>query len=838
MKRLFLYIVLACAAFSAAQATGGQDFAIMRENLRREVFLGPLDYDATDPDIQTHINTIVANATKWQNSLQTSPTTCLWTDYPSLKGDATNTCKHLNYSLQRLHTMALAWAYPTSSLYHDATLLYNITHSLDFLYGYCLNENTSLLGNFWEWRIGMPTEYAAIVSILYDELTPIQLDHYDKSFTNFVRSFAKTGNLTFANQADICRNLLYMGILLDKPQDIQDALTSVKRAFVDETTLAQRKKAQQLMDQMLREQGDYHQYNGILKKEGLYDDGTFIQHTAIPYIGAYGKSMALFASEMQLCFSGTVDYTAPAYFYSAMPLWIDKAYLPAIYKGEMMRMFMGRSVNSAHSSHEAARDIGLYLYNASALISDAAERQRIINTCATWYTDNAYYSSPYAGMDPIIHRPQIDRMLAAADADASSEPFAKMLAAGDRLIHETSRFRLGLAMSSCRIGKFEGFSGNNMSGWYIGDGMTYIYTPNHREHWLSFFNYCNYYRMPGTTVDMISRAAEGAGIALFDNPVNAQSWVGGVTLSGCYSTAGMSHVGAKSDLVAKKSWFCFSDEVVCLGAGISMSEQRLVETIVESRRIEVPYYIDEEQGTTKKCYEINYANPSYAYIDEVGGYVFPVPCTLSTYIEQNKYISFYLQHGKAPQNAGYAYILLPQQSRDEVRAYAAEQPVAILNNDTMAQSVWHKGLDIVGINYWHQAAVAGVSSDGEASLMYRHCGDTLYLSVSDPTWKRTAQQLVLSGIYTLISAASSDQVTVTQADAQTTITVNSTDRMGQATELVLKTIQRMPEPMDKTGFENKGVNNVSNVASRKLLRDGEILILREDKTYTLLGQER
>ena len=832
MRMRLLILLQFCVTFIVAQSLSADDFSIMRENLRREVFLGPLDYDATDPDVQTYINTIVTNAATWQSSLQKSPTTCLWSDYPSLKNDVGSTCKHLYYSLQRLHTMSLAWAYPTSSLYHDSSLLYDITHSLDFLYGYCLNESTSLLGNFWEWRIGMPTEYAAIVSILYEQLTPTQLEHYDKSFTNFVRSFAKTGNLTYANQADICRNLLYMGILLSRSQDINDAISSVKRAFVDETTLAQRKKAQQLMEQMISAQGDYHNYNGINKKEGLYEDGTFIQHIAMPYIGGYGKSMALFASEMQLCFSGTSDYAAPSWFAGVIPTWIEKAYFPAVYKGEMMRMFMGRNVNSAHSSHEAARDLGLCLFNASELITDASERQHVIDVCSTWYTGNIYYNSIYEGLNPVIQKPQLERLLSAATGTVSDESFSKMQPAADRLIHQTKRFRFGLAMSSVRIGKFEGFSGNNMSGWYTGDGMTYIYTPNHREHWLSFFNRCNYYRMPGTTVDMISRAADGAGIALFDNPRNAQSHVGGLTLLNRYSMAAMSHVGAKSDLVAKKAWFAFDDEVVCLGAGISMSEQRLVETVVEQRNIDAAYFIDEEQGTTRKCYEMNYSNPTYAYINEVGGYVFPQPCTLSTYIEQNKCISFYLQHGKGPRDASYAYILLPQQTRDEVRAYAHALPLTILSNDTIVQSVWHRQLDIIGMNFYHAGTLSHLHSDGAAQVLFRHSGDTLHLSLCDPTWQRTSQQLVLEGVYTLISASPSDIVSVSHTATSTTITINASDRMGQSAELVLRTIQRMPEPL--TDIENVQRNNVQ---CTKNIHDGQVYIVRGDRRYNVLGME-
>lgn len=840
MKRLFLlrfltpYSLLLITVFSFMNPNPlrADDFDIMRMNLRQYVFLGDLYYDETDMDVQKRIDGIVKNAIAYQNSLAKNPTTYLWSDYNKLKDDETYTCKHIYYSLQRLHTMALAWAYPTSSLYQDATLLTDIRNSLNFLYNYALNEKTTLLGNFWEWRIGAPQEYAAIVSILYDKLSPSEFSHFDLSFNNFVRKFAATGNLTYANQADICRNLLYMGILLGKEDDVTSALNNVKRAFVDETTLAQRKTAQALMEQMLRDQGDYHNYKGILKKEGFYQDGTFIQHTAIPYIGGYGESIIAFSAIMQMVFLGCDNHTAPNYFYDVIPTWIDKAYMSSIYKGEMMRMFMGRNVNSAHNSHETARRIGLYIYMSRDLIKNEEDRQRIVNVCATWYRDNQYYTSPYDGMDAIIDKPIISEMLDESDDTANPDCFNLVLAAGDRVIHEAGKYRLGIAMSSCRIGKFEGFSGNNMSGWYTGDGMTYIYTPSNRNHWLNYFNYCNLYRLPGTTVDMITRAADGANIALFDNPPDVPAWAGGISLQCRYGVAGMHLRGAKSDLTARKSWFMFHDEIFCLGAGISMSENREVETIVESRSIAKGWSIDGVAGTTKKCWEETYTNPRYAYINEVGGYYFPQPCTLHTYIEQNKYYSLYFSHGSAPLNATYQYVLLPQMTEEEVASYVRNPQVQALSNTDTIQAVWHKSLGIVGINYWQAGKCASVSCDGEASMMFRHSNDTLYFAASDPTWKRLSLTFVLDGVYTKISA--SDRVVITYTNKNTTITINTEDRMGQGENIVLKTRVQMPSPDEETKLSELRNRDCKGI---KQIENGQIYIYRNNHKYSILGDE-
>lgn len=828
MKRI--RFVLLAVWFGLPSVVSADDFAVMRTNLREQIMLGGA-YDGTDVAVQKHVATIASNAGAYQNSLEKHPVTYLWSDYNKLKGDATYSCKHIYYSLQRLHTMALAWAYPTSALYHDTDLLTNIKSSLDFLYDYALNEQTSLIGNFWEWRIGMPQEYAAIVSILYEELSPSQIAKYENSFKYFVRQFANTGNLTYANQADICRNLLYMGILTGNATDIADCLAKVKRAFVDETTMEERKKAQALFEQMIVEQGDYHNYNGVLKKEGFYPDGTFIQHTAIPYIGGYGASLIRFTAEMQLCLAGTEHYSAPDWFYDIMPVWMEKAFIPAIYKGEMMRMFMGRNMNGAHSSHETARTIGLNMYLSRGLVRDEALRKRIVDICKTWYTENNYYETMYDGMNPIVDKPHINQLVAEG-ASVSSDVFNIVLAAGDRVIHETRKFRFGLAMSSNRIGKFEGFSNNNMSGWYTGDGMTYIYTPDHRDHWLLFFDKCNFYRMPGTTVDKITRTADGAPIALFDNPVNAQSWVGGISLQGRYGAAGMSHVGAKSDLVAKKSWFMFDDEIYCMGAGISMSENRNVETIIESRYIQSGWTIDGSEGTTKKCAEVTYTNPKYAYINDVGGYVFPADMTLTTYIEQNRMYSLYIDHGKAPQQEAYEYILLPQMAAGDVAAYAQAPAVRKVVNSDSVQAVWHQPLDIVGINFWQTGKTASVYSDGEASVMLRHSNDTLYFAAADPTWKRTRQTFVLDGVYTLIDAMPEGQVTVDYTASQTTIMVDCADRMGQGQQIVLKTRQRMPDPATETALHS--IQTQTNC--KKYIQNGQLFIRYGSHTYNALGQ--
>ena len=113
-------------------------------------------------------------------------------------------------------------------------------------------------------------------------------------------------------------------------------------------------------------------------------------------------------------------------------------------------------------------------------------------------------------------------------------------------------------MSSSRIGKFESINNENTKGWYLGDGMTYIYNSTDRSQYVNYFNLVNMQRLPGTTVDVLSRSIMNTGnYGLFGIPVNAQDWTGGASLNGTYGVAGMHLVSEIGSLEARKSWFMF-----------------------------------------------------------------------------------------------------------------------------------------------------------------------------------------------------------------------------------------------------------------------------------------
>ncbi len=758
-----------------------QTFALMRQNMRDKIVLGK-DYDTSDASVSSRISSITTSAKNYLSSMETSPVTYLWSDYNKLKGDASNTPSHVYYTYGRLLTMAQAYSYE-GRLYHNEELLNAIITGLNFMYDYAFNETTSRIGNFWEWHMGTPDYYARIISLLYDVLPQQIKTNYFNTIVAQMRNFVNTGNYTYGNQATACVRLLYCGVLCNSAEDIDIALNSLVRAFVDNTTITQRKTAQEQFEKLWKAQGDYHDYMpAIGKKEGLYEDGTFIQHIALPYIGGYGSEIIEASSKISAILEGS-GITLPDEIVESLYTWITKAYFPAIYEGEMMMMYLGRGIK--RNPHDVARAIALNIAESADLLADDDQIKNIKSICRRMLTKNSYYPDVYSGFDPILDKSRVDRLLNDESlSEVEPTSFNIVMAAGDRVIHNRPDFRFGISMSSSRIGKFESINNENTKGWYLGDGMTYIYNSTDRSQYVNYFNLVNMQRLPGTTVDVLSRSIMNTGnYGLFGIPVNAQDWTGGASLNGTYGVAGMHLVSEIGSLEARKSWFMFDDEVVALGAGISMTEERAAETIIENRNSLKDLYVDGELKPATKGWSETLTNPRWVNLEGTGGYYFPEALTVNAMRDYNGFTQLYINHGSTPENAEYKYVLLPSLTKEETETYASHPDIEMVCNTDHIQAVREKELNILGINFWQAGQVDNVICDTQAAVVMQENGASLHISVADPTWKQTSIQLSLTGNYRI--EEENDRVSLEVNGDKSDIVFDVTDKMGQSIEVSL-----------------------------------------------------
>lgn len=222
----------------------------------------------------------------------------------------------------------------------------------------------------------------------------------------------------------------------------------------------------------------------------------------------------------------------------------------------------------------------------------------------------------------------------------------------------------------------------------------------------------------------------------------------------------------KSSLRAKKSWFMFDDEIVCLGSDITSADNYDVETIIENRKLngggDNPLYVNGIKkpaviGWSETMTGVNRIHLTGNNIGSDIGYYFPEPaavnglresrscqwsCINQYYTDKeyftnytNQFLALWIEHGANPAGAVYAYVLLPGKSRTQLDDYALNPDITIIENSAVAHAVKENRLGILGVNFWEdgEKTVDIIKSNKKASVMVKITEAELSVSVADPT---------------------------------------------------------------------------------------------------------
>jgi hyaluronate lyase len=492
--------------------------------------------------------------------------------------------------------------------------------------------------------------------------------------------------------------------------------------------------------------------------DGYYADGSFIQHRGHPYTGGYGASLLGRLAPVLALLNGPNRESASGSTWKVTDPNIANLYRlvfaalePVIYRGGVMAMVQGREVSRRSASEHA---IGHGMMQNILLISqfapeaDAARMRSMVKYWAGSDTALDFVETAPLGLKGAVRQLMADPTVKPRGELIGNFVFAGM----DRVVHLGPGYGLGLSMSSSRVFTYESIHGENVSGWHTGEGMLYLYNADLTQFDDDFWPTVDPRRIPGTTVDVdqVREPASGQSVA------PATSWVGGASL-GAYGAAGMQLRGWGSTLTAKKSWFMFDREVVCLGSDIRSGDSREIETVVENRLLhgggDNALTVDGARKTGEPGWSEAMPGVSWAHLEGPGegadiGYFFPTPVTLhglrearsgvwneTTRTVSRNYLTLWLSHGTNPAGATYSYVLLPGASAAQVSDYASHPGVEILENSGRIQAVREDSLGLTAANFWGDGrTTAGIITvDRMASVLIQAKGSFLDVAVSDPT---------------------------------------------------------------------------------------------------------
>lgn len=606
--------------------------------------------------------------------------------------------------LSRLKAMALAYTTPGSPRKGDAALSSAIHKAL----GNWL-RNDYWPGAWWYREIGVPADLAKIMLLLDPELSPEERAAGIRIVGRAVMDSPPhwgRGVLTGQNRVWVAANALAKGLLASDM-----ALVRCARDVVfDEVVIASQPGGARPVFKTSGRPGDID----VSTQEGVQPDFSFYQHGPLLQIGNYGMGFAQDTVQWMTVLRGTSLEASPEKMAVVRGFLLD-GLATVVWKGRADISSCGRQIGPQSPAGKGG------------------EVLQLLETAKM--------------MDP-GHAAQYQASIERDRADATAIPAQnRYFWRSDYMVHRRPEYYLSTRMNSARVLATEVVNTENLSGGYLGDGATFLYLTG-REY-DDIFPVWDWARLPGVTAPV---TADKARLKPRNWKVtNDGDFVGGVS-DGRYGAAVLTL--DRDGVAAKKSWFYFDDEIVCLGAGISSDREPVASSVNQCLAKGDAVVKAGEASPEKAAGGVReYNDLKWAWHDGVG-YVFPTPQRVSLGVREQtgawnlvngrakpdpvtaNVFSAWINHGDKPRDATYGYVLLPGASAGETEIVAGSPKVHILGNSAQLQAVRHDGLKRTQAVF-HQPGVLSfgegrtIAVDQPCVIMLDEEGGRL--AIADPT---------------------------------------------------------------------------------------------------------
>lgn len=432
----------------------------------------------------------------------------------------------------------------------------------------------------------------------------------------------------------------------------------------------------------------------ITDKEGIQPDFSFHQHGDQFYSGGYGGAFAASAPRFARLAQGTGFAFAPE------KVRILENYL---LDGQQW-LIRGRTFDYSASGRDLTRPnsggAAAYAGNAQALLA----------------------------LDSVTRRGELERMAAriASGITAATPPLVghRHFWRSDYTAHHCAEWMASVRMTSERLLQTEIVNEENQLGEHLSDGVMYLYRTG--AEYQNIFPAWDWARLPGITVEhdrplrRINNGRRGA-----------RAFAGGCS-DGARGVSAMDF--ERDGLTARKAWFFFDSEAVCLGAGIASTGDYSVITSVNQCIANGPVTARRAGGVAAELKAprqmdrpvwVHHDGMGYVFLDAAEG------ASAGTGVQTGSWrrislaqkadpvavpvFSLWLDHGKQPREATYAYVVTAREDGAATDAYARALPVHVAANTRKAQAVEHTKADVLQVVF-HEAGSVRSRTWGEVSV--------------------------------------------------------------------------------------------------------------------------
>ena len=673
---------------------------------------------------------------------------------------------HVMRTYENIKNIAKAYATPNTKYYKNPEIKKELIEYLDWLYDNAYHEGLPENGNWWQWELGIPKHLNDIMVLLYDDVPYEKRMKYLKA-SQYFQPFAEYSGVspsasystspdkrisTGGNRIDTSIISFLRGVLMEDKVQVIDGVKAVADV------------------------GEY-----VTTRDGFYKDGSFIQHGNVAYNGTYAS--VLFDG------LGSVLWLATGTQFEVKDERIDNVYESILngYKYLFINGGINDSVSGRATSRDNSSDIsrGKDLLTSLSLLSIGAGKEyqdEIKSLIKTVALENNSYNT----IDKISNKiaKAIIRDIINDDSIKTLKvEGTKVYGAMDRAVSINEKGgKFVLSMHSSRIANYETMNNENVKGWYIGDGMTYVYGTD-SETFTEYWPTVDRYHLPGVTNSLRERGDKSGERR---GQTTSKAWVGG-SCNGKEAFVGMDMISWNKATEMRKSYFMTDDGAILIAASNINSKDGEVHTTIDNRiikdgkiilngkEIKEDTVIENPQNISLNFNE-NYKGENIGYKivyapqlnlkketrtgswKNIGG--------TSTEEITKDYFTAYINHGKNPKKSGFAYIILPMYTQEEVDNYDVSR-FEIVKLDKEAHIIKDKKSGVTGINFWKDSPTKelGIKAYSTLSVLLKENDEFLELWVSDPTQLANYKSVLeVDGKYEVIESSTENIQAITSEE--------------------------------------------------------------------------
>ncbi|WP_033160777.1 polysaccharide lyase family 8 super-sandwich domain-containing protein [[Mycoplasma] collis] len=331
------------------------------------------------------------------------------------------------------------------------------------------HENQQQHINWWHYEIGMPKALLKFIISLKDIFDISQYQKWIKPIDYFVPNVRYGGE----SSKTILPSRLQTGANL-----VDNVIVSVTKSVILKNEVLLKDSILALYDSLLK---DY-----VISGDGFYEDGSFIQHDNVPYIGSYGEVLFNgFASLFTYLKSSSLDLAKNEKIENLYK-FIEKSVMPFMFAGSISDGLSGRAiVREGHSDKKKGLNILSYL---TVFMDNAPEKYKLnlVNFLKEqlkhWKSidllidDLKKYKINSAFSQNIIdfYNQNLGNNIE-KEKEINNIIFTKNQ---DRYVWKTNYFMFNINLHSKKIAFFEALLGENLEAYYHNDGSTLLHTKN------------------------------------------------------------------------------------------------------------------------------------------------------------------------------------------------------------------------------------------------------------------------------------------------------------------------------------------------------------------------